>query len=94
MCPPRLESVSRSLVDVLRSNPAGLHGQIPWGSPVPLLDPGLGSLTWGSELSQQGENFFAVIVFQCAATPRWVWDVIFTMIVPLSPSHRSFFFVF
>ena len=34
-------SVSPSPVEVLWSNTAGLQGQIPWGSPVPLLDPQL-----------------------------------------------------
>ena len=39
LCPPRVESVSPSSVEVLQSNPVGLHSQNPWGFLVPLLDP-------------------------------------------------------
>ena len=61
VCPPRV-SVSPSPVEVLSSDPTGPQGQIPWGFPVPLLDSRLGSKKWSSELSQQWENFFGLII--------------------------------
>ena len=39
------------------------------GFPVPLLGPRAGSPMWGSELSQQWENFFGIIVFQSVGHP-------------------------
>ena len=56
--------------------------------------PRLGSLTWGSEPSQQWENFFGI-----SFSSLWVnhiadmgFDLV--VIVPLLPSHCSIFFVF
>ena len=47
--------------------------------------PRLGSLTWGSEISQQWENFFAISVLQFVGhPPSGLWDLI------LSCSHPSY----
>ena len=76
-------SVSPSPVEVLSSDPTGPQGQIPWGFPVPLLDPQVGSLTWGSEPSLQWENFFGLFFssFWVAHPVRLGFD--FIMVVPL-----------
>ena len=39
------------------------------GIPVPLLDPQVGSLTWGLEPSLQWENFFGIIFLQFLGCP-------------------------
>ena len=38
LCPPRLDSVPPSPMEVLKLNPTGLQSHIPWGFPVTLLD--------------------------------------------------------
>ena len=64
-------SVSPSPMEVLQSNTPGLQDQIPWtkGFPVLCQIPRLGSMTWGSEPSQQWENFFGIIVLQFVGHP-------------------------
>ena len=66
-CPQNLE--------VLQLNPTGLQSQMPWVF-FPMLDPGLGSLTWSSELSLLWEIFCNIIIFQFVSHPnRGVWDL-------------------
>ena len=63
LCPPRPASLfSASSLEGLLSNPAGPHRQFPGDSQSFCQIPRLGSLTWGSEPSQQCKNFFGVIV--------------------------------
>ena len=72
-------SVSLSPVEVLWSNPTGLQDQIPWtnGFPVLCWILRLGSLTWGSEPSQQWENFFGIIVLQFVGHPAGGYGIWF-----------------
>ena len=70
-------SVSLSLLWGLWSNPVGSQGQIPWGSPVPLLDPRLASLTRCSEPSQQWEICFGIISLQSGDHPPGKYGVWF-----------------
>ena len=51
----------------------------------------LGSLMWGSEPSQQWENFFAIIVLQFLGCPPGRYGFDFIMTAPLIPSHCSSF---
>ena len=70
LCPPRPESLfSPSSLEGLLSNPAGPYGQFPGDSQSFCQIPRLGSLTWGSEPSQQCKNFFGVIVLQSVGSP-------------------------
>ena len=62
-------SVSVSLVEVLSSNPAGLMVRFPGDSQYLSWILRLGSLMWGSESSQQWENFFGIIVLQFVSHP-------------------------
>ena len=70
------------------------------GFPVLLLDsqsfcwiPRLGSLTWGSEPSQQWENFFGIIVLQFVGCPPDGYGV-WCHCDCTSPTISQFFFVF
>ena len=56
--------------------------------------PRLGSLTWGSEPSQQGENFFGILCSHLWVTHTAGMGFDLVVIVPLLPSHCSIFFVF
>ena len=56
LCPPSLESVSYSPMELLQSNPTGFQGHIPCGFPVPLLDPQAGKPDVGSKPSRQCEK--------------------------------------
>ena len=49
LCPPRVESVSPSPVEVLQSNPVGLQSLLPWGFPVPLPEPRAGKPDVGAQ---------------------------------------------
>ena len=62
-------SVSLSPVKVLQSNPASLQSLILWEFPLPLSDPQVGSLTWGSEPSLQWVDFCGIIVLQFVSHP-------------------------
>ena len=64
------------------------------GFPVPLSDPQVGSLTRDFEPLQQWANFFGIIVLQLVGHPPVGMGFDFILIVPLLPSHCSFFFVF
>ena len=54
----------------------------------------LGSLTWGSEPSQQWENFFGIIVLQFVIHPPAGIGLDYIVIVPFLPSCSGFLFVF
>ena len=56
-------SVSSILMEVLKLNPAGLQGQIPWEFLVRLSDPQAGNPDVGLRTSTSGE-FFGIIVPQ------------------------------
>ena len=56
--------------------------------------PRLGSLMWDSEPSQQGKNFFGIIVLKSVVTHPAGMGFDFIMIVPLLLSCYGFFFVF
>ena len=76
LCHPRLESVSPSPVEVLKSNPAGLPGQIPWGFPVPLSDPQAGEPDVGFRtFTTVGELLFYYCspVYGSPYWQVWVW---------------------
>ena len=49
---------------------------------------------WGSEPTQQKQNFFGIIVLQFVVTDPVGLGFDFIMIVPLLLSHCGFFFVF
>ena len=49
---------------------------------------------WGSEPTQQKQNFFGIIVLQFVVTDPVGLGFDFIMIVPLLLSHYGFFFVF
>ena len=74
-------------------NSAILQGQIPWDSHS-LLDPHAGSLSWGSETSQESENFFSVRKFSSLWVAHSVgMELDFIAIARLLLSHCGFFFV-
>ena len=80
--------------------PTVFQSQIPCGFLVLLLDsqsfcwiPRLGSLTWGSEPSQQWENFFGIIVLQFVGCPPDGYGV-WCHCDCTSPTILQFFFVF
>ena len=70
LCPPRLESL---LLPVLWKSYnqilLALKARFPGNSQSLRQIPRLGSLTWGSEPSQQHENVFGIIVFQSVGHP-------------------------
>ena len=57
-------SVSPSPEQLLHSSSAGLQSHMLWGLLLPMPDPRLGSLTWGSELSLLWENLCDRITYQ------------------------------
>ena len=64
VCPPRVESVSSSPVELLHSSPAGLQSQIPWGLLLLMSDPRLEGLMGGSEFLLLREKLCNVGFFQ------------------------------
>ena len=62
-------SVSPSVVEVLQSKLTSLQSLILWKFLLPLLDPRLGSLMWGSETSFQCVDFRSIIVLQFVSHP-------------------------
>ena len=93
MCPPRLESVSPVEVLWKSCNQTSLTFKVrfPGDSQFFCQVPRLGSLTWGSEPSQQWENFFGIIVLQFVDHR---YGILFIMFVSLLLSCCSFFSVF
>ena len=71
LCVPSRSGVSVSLspVEVLEANPTSLQSLILWELFLPLPDPRLGSLMWGSEPSLQWVDFCGVIVLQLVSHP-------------------------
>ena len=70
-------SVSPRPVKVLQSNPASLQSLILWKFLLPLLDPRLGSLAWGSKPSLQWLDFWGIIVPQFVSHPPSGYRVLF-----------------
>ena len=56
--------------------------------------PRLVSLMWDSEPSQQGKNFFGIIVLQSVGHPPGGYGIWFYYDCTLLPCHYSFLFVF
>ena len=70
-------SVSHSPVEVLESNPTGLHSQILGGFLVPLLDPLAGKLDVGlGTFTTVGEGLWYYASPVCGSPAQWVWDLI------------------
>ena len=95
LCPPSLESL---LPPVLWKScnhiPLCFKVRFPGDSQSLCWVPRLGSVTWGSESSQQWENFFGTIVLQFVGhefVAGMAFD--FIVIVPLLPSLCGLFFV-
>ena len=70
-------SVSPNPVEVLQSNPTSLQSLILWEFLLPLPDPRLGSLTWGSEPSLQWVDFCRIIVLWFVSHPPSVYEICF-----------------
>ena len=63
LCPPRLESLFPPVLwKSCNQIPLAFKVRFPGDSQSLYLVPRLGSLTWGSEPSQQQENFFGITV--------------------------------
>ena len=72
-----------SPVEVLQSNTTGFQSQIPWGVPVPLLDPLAGETDMGFRtFTTVGERLW----YYCSPVYRlftqWVWDLISLWLLP------------
>ena len=95
LCPPRLESLFPSVLwEACDQTPLALKARFPRGSQALCRGPRPGSLMWGSEPSQQCENFFGIIVLQSVGHPPSGYGFDFIVIAPLPPSHCGFLFVF
>ena len=96
VCPPGLESLLPSVLwKFCNQIPLALKARFPGDSQSLCWIPRLGSLTWGSECSQQWENLLGLLLF----SSLWVTHLAgmgfdFIIIEPLLPSCCSFFFVF
>ena len=64
LCPPRVKSVTLVLWKSCNQILLAFKVRIPGDSQSLYQIPRLGSLTWGSEPSQEWENFFGIIVLQ------------------------------
>ena len=70
LCPPRLESLfPQVLWKSYNQIPLAFKVRFPGDSQSLCQIPRLGSLMWGSEPSQQWENFFGIIVLQFVGHP-------------------------
>ena len=67
--PLRVNSISPIPVRLLNLSPAGLQNQMSRGLCSWCRTPGLGSLTWGSELSLLWENLCNIIILQFVGCP-------------------------
>ena len=78
LCPPRLESLFPSVLwKSYNQIPLAFKARFS-GDSQPLCQiPGLERLTWGSEPSQQWENFFVIIVFQFVGHPPGSYGIWF-----------------
>ena len=96
LCPSRLESLFPPVLwkfcDQIRL-PFKVSFPEVSQSPCQSL-PRLGSLTCGSKLSQQWENFFGIIVLQFVGHPSSRYGILFYHDYPLLPSCWGLFFVF
>ena len=70
LCPLRV-SVSPSSMEILQSNPTGLQGQIPWGFPVPLLDPQAGKPDVGVRIFTIGGELLWYYCSPVCGSPTW-----------------------
>ena len=78
LCPPRLESLFPPVLwKSYNQIPLALKARFPGDSQSLCQIPRLGSLTWGSEPSQQWENFFGVIFLQSVGHPPGRYGVWF-----------------
>ena len=92
--PPRLKSLFSSVLwKVYNQIPLTLKARFPGDSQSLCPGPGLASLTWGSEPSQQ-QNFFGGIVLQLVGHPPLSMGFDFIVIVYHLLSCCGFFFVF
>ena len=90
--PPRLKSLFSSVLwKVYNQIPLTLKARFPGDSQSLCPGPGLASLTWGSEPSQQ-QNFFGGIVLQLVGHPPLSMG--FDFIVIVYHLLSCFFFVF
>ena len=82
MCPPRV-SVSPSPLGVEKLNPSVLQSQIPWGFPVPFLEPQAGKPDVGLRTSPTvgGLPWYHHSPV-CGLATRRVWDLIFNVLAP------------
>ena len=88
LCPPRLESLLPPVPwKTYDQIPLAFKVRFPGDSQTLCLIPRLGSLIWGSELSQQWENFFGIIVLQFVVTNFMGIGFDFIVIAPLLLSH-------
>ena len=95
VCPPRMESLSPSHVEVLQSNPTSLQSWFSRNSSSHCQTPRLGSLTWGSELPLQWVDFCDISVLHFVSHPPSSFGIWFYCdCAPLLPSHCGLSFVF
>ena len=78
LCPPSLESLFPSVLwKTYNQIPLAFKVRFPGDSQSICRISRLGSLAWGSESSQQWENFFWYYCSPvCGSSTRWVWDLI------------------
>ena len=96
MCAFKSEvSVSLSPVRSCNEAPLAFKAKCSGSSPSRCWTPGLGSLTWGSELSLLWENFCNVITLQCVCRPPGGQGMGFDYFASLLllPSHCGSFFM-
>ena len=94
LCPPRLESLfSAVLWKPCNQIPLAFKVRFLRNSQSLCQVPRLGSLMWGSKLSQQWEKFSGIIVFQFTGADPVGMGFDFIVIVPLLPSHCDFLFL-
>ena len=74
-CPKTEVLVSLSPLEAYNQILLALKARFPGDSQSLCEIPRLGSLTWGSEPSQQWENFFGCGVLHSVATTQWAWDL-------------------
>ena len=83
LCPPRLECLFPSVLwKAYNQIPLALKAKFPGDSQSLCIIPRLGGLTWGSELSQQWDNFFGIIVLQLVVTQQMGMGFDFIVIEP------------
>ena len=91
----RLESLFLSVLwKACNQIPLALKARFPGDSKFLCYILRLGSLTWGSEPSRQGESFFGFIVLQSVGRPPTGYGFWFYCVCTPPTSGYGFFFVF